>query len=72
MKKHTHTTVEGSQRGQGVGFPGPHCTHGANRYCTTTGAHITVGCRCGAIGVICPQRTRTTWWPAADRQLRSA
>ena len=59
--RHTQRPTPGSQRGYGGGTAVPRCTHHGDGYCTTSGAHISVSCRCGAHGVICPQRKRICW-----------
>lgn len=60
--RHKHKPLEGTQRGWGGTLAIPPCTHRGNGYCTTKGAHIGVSCRCGALGIICPQRKRICWW----------
>jgi hypothetical protein len=60
MKRHKHKAIEGYQRGFGGGIAPPVC-NAYNKPCPTTGAHITVHCLCGAVGVICPRRKYTFW-----------
>lgn len=60
LRLHRHAPLPGSHRGNGGGIPYSHC-NGSNRPCNVTGAHVTVVCRCGSTGTICPQRKRIYW-----------
>ena len=55
---HTHRPLTGTQYGYGAGTVSPRCRRPD---CPVSGAHISVRCRCGATGTICPQQRRTTW-----------
>lgn len=60
--KHSHRPVDGSQRGIGAGIPAPDCAkQSRGKACCVSGAHVTVQCRCGAIGTICPDHARIHW-----------
>jgi len=59
---HTHKPMQGTQWGYGAGTVAPNCRTGMRgKPCTAQGAHISIQCRCGATGVICPQQKRITW-----------
>lgn len=61
MKNHTHKPDGTGAAGYGSGTVAPDCRHQVDRPCPTRGAHVTVRCKCGATGVICPQRKSITW-----------
>ena len=63
MRNHRHESTKDSQQGYGSGYVPPSC--GSQR-CTVTGAHVSVRCRCGALGVICPRRRNVHWTDAVE------